>query len=286
MGIGVHLVDGTFELFRCFHGAPRAQNVDGREVGAARGMLATLVSLLGRDEITHVAVAFDSVVSPGGRTGSSPEELIASQHSLAADVVRALRVPVWPTGRYQADEIIATAASRFAADDEVSRVVICSNDKDFHQCVRGDRVVAWDRIRDVITDEAAVRERYGVAPQQIPDLFALVGDRSDGLPGVPGWGEKSAAAALDAFGTLASIPLDPATWPTGIRSAARLAASLADHHDEALLCRDLSELRTDLPLRHRAADLEWQGASRPAIDAICDRIEDDAAIDRMTRWAD
>lgn len=284
MGISVHLVDGTFELFRCFHGAPRARNADGREVGAARALLATLVSLLGRDDVTHAAVAFDSVVSPGGRPGSSAEELIASQNSLAADVVRALGVPVWPTGRYQADEIIATAANRYADDDSVDRVVICSNDKDFHQCVRGERVVAWDRIRDVVTDEASVRERYGVAPDQIPDLFALVGDRSDGLPGIPGWGEKSAAAVLATFGSIASIPLDATEWPAGVRGAERLAAALLDRWDEVSLCRDLAELRTDLPLRHGPSDLEWHGADRAAIDTICTRIEDAAALDRIARW--
>lgn len=284
MGISVHLVDGTFELFRCFHGAPRARNADGREVGAARALLATLVSLLGRDDVTHAAVAFDSVVSPGGRPGPSAEELIASQNSLAADVVRALGVPVWPTGRYQADEIIATAANRYADDDSVDRVVICSNDKDFHQCVRGERVVAWDRIRDVVTDEASVRERYGVAPDQIPDLFALVGDRSDGLPGIPGWGEKSAAAVLATFGSIASIPLDATEWPAGVRGAERLAAALLDRWDEVSLCRDLAELRTDLPLRHGPSDLEWHGADRAAIDTICTRIEDAAALDRIARW--
>ncbi len=283
--VNVHLVDGTFELFRCFHGAPRATGADGREVGAARALLATLVALLHRPDVSHAAVAFDSVVSPTGRPGASADELIASQNSLAADVVRALGVPVWPTGRYQADEMIATAAARFADETGVDRIVICSNDKDFHQCVRGDRVVAWDRIRDVVTDEAAVLDRYGVEPGRIPELFALVGDRSDGLPGVPGFGAKTAAALLAAFGTVAAIPLDPSTWPAGIRGADRLAAQLAEHRDEALLCRDLAELRTDLPLRHTAADLEWRGADRRRVDALCEILDDRSAADRITRWS-
>lgn len=287
-GYSVHLVDGTFELFRCFHGAPRALNAAGREVGAARGLLATLVSLLHEPGVSHVAVAFDSVVpppSPPAGTRLGADQLIAAQTGLAADVVRALGVPVWPTGRYQADELLATAAARFATEPGVGQVVICSTDNDFNQCVRGERVVVLDRVRKVVTDEAAVRARYGVAPQQIPDLFALVGDRSDGLPGVPGWGVKSAAALLLAYGSLAAIPLDEHAWPVSVRGAARLAAALAEHHAEALLCRDLSELRTDLPLRQTAADLEWRGVHRSRVEALCDALGDDTVIGRITRWA-
>jgi 5'-3' exonuclease len=286
-GFTVHLVDGTFELFRCFHGASRARNAAGREVGAARGILATMTSLLRGDDVTHVAVAFDSVVAPAGSVrGTSTEQLIASQAELAAAAVRALGVPVWPTGRYQADEMLATAAARYADDPAVGRVVICSTDNDFNQCVRGDRVVVLDRVRKVVTDEAAVRERYGVAPTQVPDLFALIGDRSDGLPGVPGWGVKSAAALLNRYGTLAAVPLDEGEWDVAVRGAARLAAALREHRDEALLCRDLSELRTDLPLRQTATDLEWRGARRAALEQLCTLVEDASALDRVTRWAD
>ncbi len=281
-GYSVHLVDGTFELFRCFHGAPRVRTDDGREVGAVRGLLATLVSLLGQPEVTHVAVAFDSVVAPPPVRGRQTDEvLIASQAGLAASAVRALGLTVWPTGRYQADEMIATAASRFAGDVSVRQVVICSNDKDFHQCVRGERVVCLDRVRKVLTDEAGVRAKYGVVPQQIPDLFALVGDRSDGLPGVPGWGTTSAAALLQRYGTLAEIPLDEHSWDITVRGAARLAAALREHRDEALLCRDLSELRTDLPLRQNAAQLEWLGARRGLLEDLCSRIGDDSVLSRI-----
>ncbi len=286
-GYSVHLVDGTFELFRCFHGAPRALNSEGREVGAARGLLATLTSLLNEPGVSHVTVAFDSVVAPptpppGTRMGA--DQLIAAQAGMAAQVVRALGVPVWPTGRYQADELLATAAARFATEPGVRQVVICSTDNDFNQCVRGDKVVVLDRVRKVVTDEASVRERYGVAPQQIPDLFALVGDRSDGLPGVPGWGLKSAAAVLQAHGSLAAIPLDEREWQADVRGAPRLAAALREHRDEALLCRDLSELRTDLPLRHTAAALEWHGARREPMAALCALLDDDAVLSRISRW--
>lgn len=278
----VHLVDGTFELFRCFHGAPRARNGSGREVGAARGVLQTIAALLREPEVTHVAVAFDSVVAPAGSTtGRSAEDLIASQAPLAAEACRALGVPVWPAGRYQADELLATGAARYATDPAVSQVVICSTDNDFNQCVRGDRVVVLDRVRRVVTDEPAVRERYGVAPQQIPDLFALVGDRSDGIPGVPGWGATSASALLSRYGTLDAIPLDEHDWDVTVRGAARLAASLRAHHAEALLCRDLSELRTDLPLRQDVDDIAWHGVDRERLDRLCDTLGDHGVLERL-----
>lgn len=277
----VHLVDGTFELFRCFHGAPKADGADGREVGAARAFLATMVALL--TNATHLAVAFDSVVAPPGRPGRDAESLIAHQAPLAADIVRALGLTVWPTGRYQADEMLATAAARLGDEPDVDRVVICSNDKDFHQCVRGDRVVVLDRIRDVVTDEAAVLDRYGVEPHRLPDLVALVGDPSDGLPGVPGWGVKSAAKLLDRYGTLDAVPTEPELWDIELRGRERLAAALVDRWDETMLCRDLARLRTDLPLSIEAADLEWRGARWDQLDALGDTLGDRSAIDRLER---
>ena len=283
----VHLVDGTFELFRCFHGAPRAA-VDGREVGAVRGLLATLVALLSEPDVTHVAVAFDSVVAPPApkSNAGTADALIASQAALAAAATRALGVPVWPSGRYQADEIIATGAARYRDDPSVEQVVICATDNDFMQCVRGTRVVVLDRIRRRVTDEEAMRARFGVAPEQIPDLFALVGDRSDGLPGVPGWGGRSAAALLARYGRVEDIPADPAAWEATVRGRDQLAATLARHRDEALLCRDLAVLRTDLPVRTSAADLEWRGARRVELAAVVAAIGDDTAAGRVPRWAD
>jgi 5'-3' exonuclease len=281
----VHLVDGTFELFRCFHGAPRAQH-DGHEVGAARGLLATMVSLLAESDVTHVAVAFDSVVAPPPSRNGGADALIAAQAPLAAAAVRALGLSVWPSGRYQADELLASGAARFAADDEVSQVVICATDNDFNQCVIGERVVVLDRIRKVLTDEPAVFDRYGVAPDQLPDLFALVGDRSDGLPGVPGWGVRSAATLLTRFGTVDAIPGDEADWDVSVRSKAALAASLRERRAEVLLCRDLSRLRIDLPLRQTARDLEWIGARRAHLTSLCTVLGDDTPVQRIARWAD
>lgn len=279
----VHLVDGTFELFRCFHGAPRAQ-FDGREVGAARGFFATLVALMSRPDVTHLAVAFDSVIAPPASRGGGAEALIAAQAPLAAQACRALGVAVWPSGRYQADELLSTGAARYAADPRVQQVVICSTDNDFNQCVDGERVVVLDRIRDVVTDEATVRARYGVAPRQLPDLFALVGDRSDGLPGVPGWGVRSAAALLERFATLDAIPTDDAEWGVSVRNRAALAAAWRERRDEALLCRDLSRLRTDLPLRQTVDDLAWPGADRQRVSAFCAVVGDDTPVARVARW--
>jgi 5'-3' exonuclease len=283
--VSVHLVDGTFELFRCFHGAPRARTSDGREVGAARALAATLTALVSADDVGHLAVAFDSIVAPPGSSrGSSSDALIGAQQPLAAAVVRALGITLWPSGRYQADEILSTAAERFAADDAVRQVVICSNDNDFAQCVRGDRVVVLDRIRKVVTDGAAVHEQFGVRPDQIPDLFGLVGDRSDGLPGVPGWGKVSAAALLERYQRIDDIPLDAGKWGVAVRGRERLAAALREHRDEALLCRDLSVLRTDLPVPATLDVVAWRGARRAAVDRLVALLEDDAVVERIPRW--
>ena len=281
----VHLVDGTFELFRCFHGAPRATGVDGREVGAVRGLLSTLVALTADPAVSHVAVAFDAVVDPpnAGRDRSN-EGLIAAQQSLAAQTVRALGLALWPSGRYQADELLASGADRLAKDPAVDQVVICSIDNDFTQCVRGTRIVLLDRIRRTVTDEDRVRERFGVAPAQIPDLFALVGDRSDGLPGLPGWGWRSAAEVLRRYGSVDGIPLDAGAWDVPVRGRDRLAAVLRERWDEVLLCRDLAILRVDLPVRATPAALEWRGAHRDRIDELVKVLGDDAAVARITRW--
>jgi 5'-3' exonuclease len=280
--VKVHLVDGTFELFRCFHGAPRAQH-DGREVGAARGFLATLVSLLSDTEVTHVGVAFDSVVAPPGKPVGN-EGLIASQAPLAAAACRALGVVMWPSGRYQADEILSTAAARFATDSDVEQVVICATDNDFDQCVVGRRVVVLDRIRKVVTDEDGVYDKWGVAPDQIPDLFALVGDRSDGLPGLPGWGVRTASAVLERYGTVDAIPLDEKEWDVKVRAKTTLAATLRERLDEVLVCRDISRLRIDLPLRQTIADLEWRGAHPDRTRGLCTVLGDDSVLERVTRW--
>jgi 5'-3' exonuclease len=278
--VSLYLVDGTFELFRCFHGAPR-HRIGGQEVGAVRGLLWTLVSLLRTPDLTHVALAFDRMPRP--RPGDAgADALIRGQASLAADVVRALGIVFWPAVRWQADDLLATGAARYAA--EVDRLVLCSTDKDLSQCVRGQRVVLLDRIRKRETDEDGVRERFGVAPAQMPDWFALVGDPSDGLAGLPGWGPKAAGAVLTAHGRVEDIPLDPARWGVTLRGAERLAAVLAERRDEAILYRDLSILRTDLPLPQTLADLSWRGA-HASLRALARDLEVEDALDAVPRWA-
>ena len=281
----VYLVDGTYELFRCFHGAPRAVGADGHEVGAGRGMFATLCALVADPSVTHVAVAFDSVVSRAGSAkASSDEGLIGAQTPLAAAVVRALGITIWPAGRFQADELLASGARRFADEPAVEQVVLCTTDVDLFQCVRGERVVVLDRSRRRVTSEATVVERFGVPPALLADLFALVGDRSDGIAGVPGWGLRSAAALLAAYGALEQIPEDPAAWPAPVRGRDRLAAALHAGRREALHCRDLLRLRDDVPLHDELSDLAWRGADPAAVAEVVERLGDPTLTERISRW--
>lgn len=281
----VYLVDGTFEIFRCFHGAPRAR-AGGREVGAVRGLLQTLAALLRTEGLTHVAVAFDSVVAnTRGLDPNSNDALLRSQYPLAADAVRALGIALWPMSRFQADDALATGAARYKQASGVEQVVICSNDKDFAQCVEGERVVLRDRIRKLTTDEAGVLERFGVPPRSIPAYFALVGDPSDGLPGIPGWGARSAAAVLSRYPDIEQIPPQADAWEVSVRGAARLAANLRERYREALLYRNLSILRTDVPLVDELEHVAWRGARRPALEALTALIQDDSVLAGIPRWA-
>lgn len=272
----VHLVDGSFELFRCFHGAPRAADADGVEIGAVRGLVWTLTALVRRS--THVVVVFDPIAPPRA-ADRGDEAVLRSQAALAYAAVRALGLPCWVTPRAQADDLLASAAAAWRADADI---VLCTTDKDLLQCVRGREVVLLDRIRDRITDEAAVRERFGVLPTQIPDLHALIGDPSDGLPGVPGWGPKSAAVVLGAYARLEDIPDDPAAWTVRPRGADRLAAALRDHRADALVQRDVSILRTDLPVRAAVDDVRWRGP-RPTLGPLLDRLGASEAAAALTR---
>lgn len=236
----VHLVDGTFELFRCFHGAPRHANAGGEEVGAVRGLLHTLLSLLKGlkahiDDETpaYVAVAFDPLPAARGGSATEPGTLIRRQSALALDAVRALGIPLWPMVRFQADDALATGACRLGADAQVDQVVICTTDTDLFQCIRDRRVVVLDRIRRATTDEARFRERYGIAPRQFPDYLALVGAPAKGLPGIPGWGAKSAASMLTAHGRIEDFPPDRREWqvvPRRVHLAAEFSAQIGRAH--------------------------------------------------------
>jgi len=287
----IHLVDGTYELFRAHFGAPEARGRDGTVVGATLGLMRSLLSLLREDGVTHVACAFDHVIEsfrndlfPGYKTSEGvPDELLA-QFPLAERATRALGVVVWPMVEFEADDALATAAARAAVDSHVDQVVICSPDKDLAQCVRGTHVVALDRLRRRVYDEAAVIEKFGIPPASIPDWLALVGDDADGIPGVPRWGARSASTLLAHYGHLEEIPDEANRWTVPVRGAAALAESLATHRVEVLLYRRLATLRTDVPLAEGTDALLWQGAVRADLTALCHELGDDEIVDRVTRW--
>jgi 5'-3' exonuclease len=285
----VHLVDATYELFRAWFAVPSARAPDGREVAATRGVLSTLLALCREEGVSHVACATDHVVRSfrndlfaGYKTEEGvPAELLA-QFPLVEEALAALGLVVWPMVEFEADDALASGAARFAG--EAQQVVIATPDKDLAQCVRGRRVVMLDRRRKKTLDEDGVREKFGVAPRSIPDWLALVGDAADGYPGLPGWGERSAAALLAEYGALEAIPADAAQWKPRVRGAERLAATLALRREEALLYKRLATLREDVPLRESLADLEWRGA-RPELRDFCARIGFEGLLPRVHRWS-
>jgi 5'-3' exonuclease len=289
----IHLVDGTYELFRSHFGAPPRTAPDGRAVGATLGLLRSLLMLVTTPGITHVACAFDHVIAsfrndlyPGYKTGAGVDANLLTQFALAEEAVSALGLVVWPMVEFEADDALASATARFKHEAEVEQIVLCSPDKDLAQLVCGNRIVGWDRRRKLLIDEAGVMEKFGVRPRSIPDWLGLVGDAADGFPGIPGWGERSAAAVLAKYERLEAIPADPQTWGLSAISAsraARLAESLTQHRVEALLFRKLATLREDVPLKETLADLEWQGAYERLKD-VCHRLGDDKFPERVPRW--
>jgi 5'-3' exonuclease len=290
--MNVHLVDGTFELFRAYYGSPSSTDVNGKEVGAARGLARSMLALLGERDVTHVAVAFDHVIEsfrndlyPGYKTGDGIAPALYAQFGLVEEACRALGLVTWPMVEFECDDALATAAARFAAEPAVERVVICSPDKDLAQCVQGERVVCFDRLRRKRFDERGVVDKFGVHPKSIPDWLALVGDSADGYPGVPRWGAKSAAALLARYERLEAIPADAAEWGVAVRGAAVLAASLAAHRAEAFLFRQLATLRTDVPLTESLDDLRWRGPDTAALAALAAQWGDTTIVERAERLA-
>ncbi len=287
----VHLVDGTYELFRAFYGVPPAHDGQGRPVGALRGIVSTLVALVREPGVTHVACAFDHVIESfrnqlfeGYKTGDGIEPDLLAQFHPAEEAVAALGIVVWPMVEFEADDALATAAARFRDAAGVEQVVICSPDKDLSQCVVGQRVICRDRRRAADRDEAGVVARFGVPPASIPDWLALVGDSADGIPGIPGFGEKAAASVLGRYLTIDAIPDDAGSWSVEVRGKERLAASLRERRTDAALYRRLATLRTDVPLAERIADLEWHGARRDALEPLLARIGALELADRVPRW--
>lgn len=289
----IHLVDGTYELFRNYFGAPPKQAPDGREVGATLGLLRSLLMLLTSPDVTHVACAFDHVIKSfrndlysGYKTGEGVDPKLLAQFPLAEDAVTALGLVVWPMVEFEADDALATATARFKKNKSVEQIVICSPDKDLAQLVSGKRIVCWDRRREIVYDEQAVMKKFGVRPQSIPDWLALVGDSADGYPGIPGWGAKSSSVVLSRFEHLESIPNESTKWKLKAISpgrAASLAESLMQHHDEALLYRKLATLREDVPIKEKLSDLKWQGAY-DELKKICQKLGDERIVERIPHW--
>ncbi|MBK8012377.1 MAG: flap endonuclease [Deltaproteobacteria bacterium] len=284
----IHLVDGTYELFRAYYGAPQFQAADGREIGAVRAFARSMLSLL-RDGATHVGVAFDTVIESfrndlfaGYKTGEGIEPALLAQFPWAEETAEALGLIVWRMRTFEADDALATFAMRAAADGRVEEIVLCSPDKDLCQCVRGERIVALDRRQQRRLDAAGVKEKFGIEPESIPDYLALVGDSADGIPGIPKWGAKAAASALAAVRHLEAIPDDPAKWTFSVRGKDGLAASLNAHREEAALYKTLATLRVDVPLDETVDDLAWRGADRAKLAEHAEltgdsRIVEDAA---------
>jgi 5'-3' exonuclease len=289
----IHLIDGTYELFRNHFGAPPKKAPDGREVGATLGLLRSLLMLLTSPGVTHVGVAFDHVIESfrndlytGYKTSEGVDPNLLAQFPLAEEAVFALGVVVWPMIEFEADDALGTAAARFKKNKSVEQILICSPDKDLAQLVEGNKIVCWDRRRDIIIDEAGVVEKYGVSPKSMPDWLALVGDSADGYPGIPGWGAKSASAVLAYYKHMESIPDDPLKWKvSSIRAgrAASLAGSLSQRREEARLYKELATVREDVPLEEKLNDLKWQGAY-PRLKRFCLEMGDERIPERIPRW--
>lgn len=283
----VHLVDGTYELFRAFYGTPPRQTADGTEVGAVRGLARSLVALLREPGVTHVAVAFDHVIESfrnqlfaGYKTSEGIDPLLWAQFGPAEDVTRALGIVTWPMIEFEADDALATAAARFAEAPNVDQIVICSPDKDLAQCVSAARVVCLDRMRQKMLDENGVIEKFGVEPASIPDWLALVGDTADGIPGIARWGAKSAATVLAAYKMLEKIPDDPLAWTIKVRGAPVLAENLRNSRADAYLYRRLATLRGDVPLEESLDDLRWRGPDKAILAELGARIGDEQLLER------
>ncbi len=290
----LHLVDGTYELFRAHYGKrPGHTSPDGRDLKATLGVVSSILMLFDDPEerATHVAVAFDNPIEsfrnelfPGYKTGAGMDVALVAQMHPVEEAVRALGVTVWSMGQWEADDALATGARRFR--DQVEQVRIMTPDKDLGQCLRGQSVVQVDRIRKKTIDEAELRTRRGIAPASIPDWLALVGDTADGIPGLPGFGEKAASALLARWGRLEAIPESPAAWDVDVRGAAKLAATLNERRSDALLYRRLATLIDDVPLPERLEDLEWRGAPRGEFLRWCDAVGTTSLRDRPKRWRD
>jgi 5'-3' exonuclease len=274
----VHLIDGTYELFRHFFAVPAATDVNGQEIGAVRGVLTSVLSMI-EQGATHIGVATDHVVESfrndlylGYKTSEGVAPELLSQFPVLEQALETMGVKVWPEVYFEADDALASAAANAAKDARVRQVLICTPDKDLSQCVVGTRVVQLDRRRNILRDEAGVVAKFGVKPQSIPDYLAVVGDSADGYPGLPGWGVKAAALAFSQYPHLEDLPKDWREWHPSIKKARPLSESLFNAWDDALLFRTLATLRLDAPVFDSVEDLRWQGP-RADFEETCRRIK-------------
>ncbi|MBZ5610749.1 MAG: flap endonuclease [Acidobacteriia bacterium] len=287
----LHLVDGTYELFRHFYAVPEATDAAGREIGAVRGVLRSVLSMIERGA-THLGVATDHVVESfrnnlysGYKTSEGVPETLLSQFPILEESLEAMGVVVWPMVEFEADDALASAAAKGALDSRVRQVIICTPDKDLAQCVVGTRVVQLDRRRDILRDEAGVEAKFGVKPQSIPDYLAVLGDSADGFPGIAGWGEKAASQTLSRYLHLEGIPKDWRAWDASITNARKLAGSLFASWEDALLFRTLATLRLDAPVFGTLDDLRWKGP-RAGFEGLCRAMGSSDLFDRVTSAAD
>ncbi len=285
----LHLIDGTYELFRAHFGSPPRQTPEGWEIGATHGIIASTLRLLDEPDVTHVGAAFDTIIESfrndmfaGYKTGEGTPPELHAQFPVAERAMESIGVTVWSMIEQEADDGLAAAAMKFV--DEVDRVVILSPDKDMSQLYGHPRIVGYDRRNERLVDAAGVREKFGVDPDSIPDYLALVGDTADGIPGLPGWGAKSSSTLLARYGHLEDIPESEDDWDVKVRGAAKLAATLREHREEAMLFRDLATLRTDADIPQSLEDLRWRGVLRDDFAALCDELGFGALKERPRRW--
>ncbi len=283
----VHLIDGTYELFRYFFAVPSAKDGHGQEIGAVRGVLGSVLSMI-ESGATHLGVATDHIVEsfrndlyPGYKTSDGVDAALLSQFPIIEEGLKSMGVVVWPMVEFEADDALASAAAKSARDKSAGKIFICTPDKDLGQCVVGTRVVQLDRRREIVRDEAGVVEKFGVSPQSIPDYLAVVGDSADGFPGVSGWGQKAAAQVLSQYAHLEEIPKDWRAWHGSIRRARGLAEALFGAWNDALLFRTLATLRLDVPVFDTIEDLRWKG-TRPGFEEFCGRLGAPELLRRAT----
>jgi len=288
--VRAHLLDGTYELFRHYYALEKHENESGQEVGAARGVVGSVLLML-EHGVTHLAVATDHVIEsfrndlwPGYKDSTGIEPALFSQFGLLEDALRALGVVVWAMVEHEADDGLASGAAMASADDRVEQVLICTPDKDLAQCVEGQRVVQFDRRKRLVIDELGVREKFGVLPTSIPDYLALVGDSADGFPGIRGWGKKSASTVLARYTHLEAIPPSHRDWDVSVRGAAALAASLSERFEDALLFRRLATLVRDAPVSGTVAELQWTGPPQEFVETAA-RLDAPELLERAERIA-